>query len=159
MFPGMPMPKNFKNKVNPALGKRHFEIKFNESKGIEQPFTVRVLYDSLMDQPIKMAFVKFEKEKDFRKANLCLHNCVQNRQVRYFIKYVPEGIKPFSLKITVCPDCGFPLIYQFIVYPGDLKMYPKIKDINKFKSKGRIQTGQEQKPPKAFISPEYKIGV
>lgn len=158
MFPGM-MPKKIKEKMNSNVGKGHFELNFNETEYLKQPFTVRVLYDSLKDIPVKMAFIKFEKKKDHRKARLCLHSCVQNKQIRYFIKYVPEGVKPFSLKITVCPNCGTPLAYRFIVYPGDLKMYPKIKDMNKYKSKGKIQTGQEGKAPKALVCPEYRIGV
>ena len=107
--------------------------------------------------PMGMEFMRFEDAKNIGRAKLCLHNCVQNYQIRYFIKYVPDGVKPFSLKLTVCPDCGAPIAYRFIVYPGDLRMYPKMKDIDKFKDK--IITGSEAKPPKAQMSPEYRIGV
>jgi len=156
MFPDMtPM---MQKKIN-ELGDIEFELKFNESKYLEQPFLTKVFYNRIKEMPTKMDFASFEKPKDFSKAKLCLHNCVQNKQIRYFIKYVPEEIKPFTVKITLCPDCGFPLAYRFIVYPGDLKNYPKMKDIEKFKSKGKIITGQEQKPPRAIQTPEYRIGV
>jgi len=139
------------------LGATEFELKFNEAKYLEQPFLTRVFYNQIKQMPTKMDFVRFEKEKDFSRAKLCLHNCAQNRTIRYFIKYLPEGFKPFTVKITLCPDCGIPIAYRFIVYPGDLKMYPKMKDIKKYKNK--IITKDEQQLPRAIETPEYRIGV
>jgi hypothetical protein len=134
-----------------------FEIKFNVSRGIERAFFVNVIYDQNKEAPIGMDFVKFEDEEYMNKASICLHSCVQNKQIRYFIKYVPEGIKPFSLKITICNDCGAPIAYKFIVYSGDLKMYPKMKDIKKIKK--QMLEGQDVNIPKAFESQECRIGV
>lgn len=161
MFPMMnPKMMNMdKMKKIKDMGDMEFELKFNESRYLERPFMCRVFYNQLSNMPSKMEFVRFEKDKDFQKAKLCLHNCVDNKQVRYFIKYVPKEVKPFTVKITLCPDCGFPLAYRFIVYPGDLKNYPKMKDIDQYRTKGKIVTGQEKKPPKAIETPEYRIGV
>jgi len=157
MFPGMMNP-NMQKKIS-ELGDSEFELKFKEGKGIDQPFLTRVFYNQIKNMPTKMDFIRFERDADFRKAKLCMHNCVQNRTIRYFIKYLPKEFKPFSLKITVCPECGFPLAYRFIVYPGDLKTYPKMKDIDQYKTKGKIITGEEKVPPTAIETPEYRIGV
>jgi len=151
------MPIMEKLGVGSNLGKYCFDMKFNESRGIDHPFTVRILYDKIKEMPIKMEFIKFEIRKDFKRSRLCLHNCVQNRQVRFFIKYVPESVKPFSLKLTICPDCGIPIAYQFIVYPGDINMYPKVKDMRKFKENGLIKIDRDIL--KAIECPEYRIGV
>lgn len=131
-------------------GKGTFELKFNASRGIQKPFIVNVVYDKEFDRPIGMSFVRFENDADLGKAIVCKHNCVQNIQVRFFIKYVPDGVKPFSLKLTLCPDCHAPIVYQFFVYPGDLSKYPKVRDIHKIKP---------EELPEAKRSPEFKIGV
>jgi len=156
MFPNLPLNPKMQKRIA-EMGDSEFELKFKEGKGIDQPFLTRVFYNLIKEMPIKMEFVRFEREKDFRKAKLCLHNCVQNRTIRYFIKYLPKEFKPFTLKITVCPECGTPIAYRFIVYPGDLKNYPKMKDINKYKN--RIITDEEKQLPRAIETPEYRIGV
>jgi hypothetical protein len=148
-FPGM-IPPNIGHL--PEIGKVKFELKFNKSTGIEKSFTVNIFYDKIRETPCAMRFIKFEDINNLRKAQLCHHNCVQNRQVRFFIKYVPEGIKPFSLKLVVCPECHAPMTYQFIVYPGDLKSYPKMKDFKRLKA-------ENKQFPKSVQSSEFKIGV
>lgn len=156
MFPGMN--PRIQKKIA-EMGDMEFELKFNESKYLEHPFMCRVFYSQIKQMPTKMEFVRFERAKDFSNAKLCLHNCVQNKTIRYFIKYVPKEVKPFTVKITVCPDCGVPIAYRFIVYPGKLENYPKMKDVDKYLEKGKIITGQKPKPPKAIETPEYRIGV
>jgi len=138
-------------KQQPQNQKAMFELKFNESRGIARPFITNVLYDKTLDIPSAMKFLRFEREADLGKALICQHTCAQNMKVRFFIKYVPKGIKPFSLRLTICPDCGAPVAYQFIVYPGDLNKYPKMRDVRKFENPDEL--------PRAKMSPEYKIGV
>ena len=156
MFP-FPIP-NLPSKLVEKLGslpkpaeKGTFELKFNESRGIAKAFTVNVLYDKIMARPFGMHFVRFENDQHLGKALICKHNCAQNIRVRFFIKYVPDEVKPFSLKLTICPDCGAPMAYQFFVYPGDLNKYPKMRDIHKYKNPDEL--------PRAKVSPEYRIGV
>ena len=153
LIPNIPshLQKKLGGIAGPIKDKGLFELKFNESKGITKPFIVNILYDKNLDRPFGMYFVRFEREMDLGKALTCSHNCVQNICIRFFIKYLPDGIKPFSLKLTICPDCGAPIAYQFIVYPDDLKKYPKMKDIHKIKNLDEL--------PKAKLSPEYRIGV
>jgi hypothetical protein len=144
------------NAPDPDIGKVKFELKFKKSKDIDRPFVVDVFYDMIRQIPTMMKFVRFEENANSVRYNICQHKSVQNKHMRFFIKYVPKGIKPFSLKITICSNCGVPIAYQLIVYPGDLNKYPKKKDIQK-----KLSNIKELKKelPKAVYSRELKIGV
>lgn len=139
-----------------GLGK--FVMKFNYQRGIEHPFFVEIMYDQNKDIPLSMKFLEFELKSVLHNALNCKHACVQNRWVRFFIKNVPPKVKPFSLKLEVCPDCGAPMSYRFITYPGDLRKYPKVRDLPKYKN--RIITPDNQHDiPKAIQGEYKKIGV
>lgn len=132
-------------------GKIKFELKFNASRGIGRPFSVWIYYDQVQEVPYRMVFKDFENPTQLHKALGCKHNCVQPVKIRYYIKNVPPGIQPFSLRLWVCPDCGAPMTYQYIVYPGGVDKYPKMRDLGKFK---------DSKPlPRALERQEQKIEV
>ena len=49
--------------IDPNIGKVMFEMKFNQSKGIEEAFVVNVLYDTVAQMPFGLVFKRFENDE------------------------------------------------------------------------------------------------
>jgi len=127
-----------------------FELKFHAAP---KPWLGRIFYCMDHEEPFSLEFIQFLDES---KKKECPHLVDQTENCRHFLKYVPEEVKPFSLKLRYCPECHLPIEYQFIVYLGDVESYPKMKDLKKYVKKGIF--GKKKDLPKAKVGKMKKIG-
>ena len=101
--------------------------------GVDKPFALNIRYCMDCEIPLVIDWVAFKNAR-IKKHITCKHGVEQYKQYRFFIKHNPDGIKPFTLKISICPECHLPVDYKFVIYPGDLKKYPKVGDLLKKKT-------------------------
>ena len=133
-----------------------YEMKFIS---VDEPFSVFIFYCVDCQIPFHCEWMTFEDSDKNSKAHDCEHNVDQLKCYRFYVKNNPKAadIKPFTMKLYTCPMCDFPVEYRFITYEGDLKDYPRVRDLKKhFKSKKKKK---KFKIPPASVSERYGMGV
>ena len=138
--------------VDVGKEKGKFRLRLSFEKWLT-PLHLWVWYDLVKQRPHKLTFDRFQDESLLEKALECPHKDARISTTRFFIKEVPQGATPFSLKLGVCGNCGAPVSSQFIVYPKGVENYPKVKDMV------RHQIPGTEKPPKAEVLETQGMGV
>ena len=110
---------------------KKFELHINTE--VPFPLTTMVYYDFNKNEPVNIKFVKFQdkemSEADWKCNNKRHYNgkFALNR-IRYFNDRLPPGVKPFSMYIYPCTNCGLIYKAQFITYKKDIEEYAKVGD-------------------------------
>lgn len=110
---------------------KKFELHINTH--VPFPLTTMVYYDFDKNEPVNIKFVKFQ-DKEMSEADWkCANSKHQNgkfalNRIRYYLDKLPDGVKPFSIYLYPCTNCGLIYKVQFITYKKPIGEYAKVGD-------------------------------